>query len=157
MSSSKPDRTTLLDRYKSLIDTDLPLAANSRSPSQPIWPVHLNHCFGRIILDNICQRPWREVIRAPAVKHMNLGQLERAVKLGEEILSGEADLGQLNRESLSMRGRAGEPVTSTTSSSFNRKRKTGQEVVAGRGEDDKGDRKRPRTIQDYFKSAGTKP
>lgn len=101
-----PRRSTLLARYTSLIDKDLPRAATSRSDAQPRWPVHLNHCFGRIILDNICARPWREVIEPPAVRNMTPGQLEQAVQVGEGILSGKVDLERLNRESLQMRAKS---------------------------------------------------
>ena len=27
------------------------------------WPVHLDHCFARVLLDDACGRPWREAIR----------------------------------------------------------------------------------------------
>lgn len=101
-----PRRSTLLTRYKQLIDQDLPLAAKNKSDAQPRWPVHLNHCFGRIILDNICQRPWREIIDPPAVTNMSVGQLGKAVKVGEGILGGTVDLEKLNRESLQMRAKS---------------------------------------------------
>jgi methylated-DNA-[protein]-cysteine S-methyltransferase len=101
-----PHRSTLLTRYKQLVDQDLPLAAKIKSDAQPRWPVHLNHCFGRIILDHICQRPWREVLQPPAVRHMNMGQLGKAVQVGEGILSGIVDLEKLNRESLQMRAKS---------------------------------------------------
>jgi hypothetical protein len=101
-----PRRSTLLTRYKQLMDKDLPLAAKNKSDAQPRWPVHLNHCFGRIILDHICERPWREVIQAPAVRHMSVGQLGKAVEVGEGILGGTIDLERLNRESLQMRAKS---------------------------------------------------
>ncbi|KAH8090254.1 hypothetical protein HD553DRAFT_346784 [Filobasidium floriforme] len=101
-----PHRSTLLTRYKQLIDQDLPLAAKTKSSAQPRWPVHLNHCFGRIILDHICQRPWREVLQPPAIEHMNIAQLGKAVQVGEGILGGTIDLERLNRESLQMRSKS---------------------------------------------------
>jgi hypothetical protein len=101
-----PHRSTLLTRYKQLVDTVLPLAAKNKSDAQPRWPVHLNHCFGRIILDHICQRPWREIIDPPAVRHMSTTQLSKAVEVGEGILGGTIDLEKLNRESLQMRAKS---------------------------------------------------
>ncbi|KAG7529191.1 hypothetical protein FFLO_05745 [Filobasidium floriforme] len=83
-----------------------PLAAKTKSDAQPRWPVHLNHCFGRIILDNICQRPWREVLQPPAVRNMSVAQLGKAVEIGEGILGGTVDLEKLNQESLQMRAKS---------------------------------------------------
>ena len=40
----------------------LPAAARNR----PDWPIRLDHCFGRVILDAVYDRPWREVLRSPA-------------------------------------------------------------------------------------------
>jgi hypothetical protein len=101
-----PHRSTLLARYKQLIEQDLPLAARNKSDAQSRWPVHLNHCFGRIILDHICQRPWREVLQAPAVRNMSVAQLGKAVQVGEGILGGTIDLEELNRGSLQMRAKS---------------------------------------------------
>ena len=122
-----PRRSTLLTRYKQLIDKDLPLAAKNKSDAQPRWPVHLNHCFGRIILDHICQRPWREIIDPPAVKHMSVAQLGKAVEVGEGILGGTIDLERLNRESLQMRAKS----RSESESKSNINETLGHAVLAG--------------------------
>lgn len=79
----------------------LPEAAKAR----PDWPIRLDHCFGRVILDAVAGRPWREVVRAPAWLHLEAGRLAAAVALGEAVLAGEADLQTLNRRSLEMRGK----------------------------------------------------
>ncbi len=89
-------------RWLQLIRQDLPEAARSR----PDWPVRLDHCFARIILDNICGRPWREVLAPPAYKALSVEQLRAGIALGEAILAGETDLNALNRASLRMRGKA---------------------------------------------------
>ncbi len=44
-------------------------------------------------------------IQSPAYRHMNKGQLEASIRLGEHILSGEEDLVQLNNKSLTLRGK----------------------------------------------------
>ncbi len=77
----------------------LPQAA----PSRPDWPVRLDHCFGRVILDTVCGRPWREVLAAPAWRSMDAAQLGAAIALGERILRDEADLRALDAASLAMR------------------------------------------------------
>jgi hypothetical protein len=85
----------------------LPAAAHARHPAQPIWPVRLDHCFGRIILDNVIgvDRPWREKIAAPAVRSMSTQQLEGCIRMGKNILDGSADLVALNQQSLKLRGK----------------------------------------------------
>jgi hypothetical protein len=79
----------------------LPAAARSR----PDWPIRLDHCFGRVILDAVYGRPWREAVRAPAWRHMDEAALRRAVALARDIAEGRADLPALNAASLLARGK----------------------------------------------------
>lgn len=44
-------------------------------------------------------------IASPAYKHMTASQLRASIRLGEEIWSGEADLVELNKRSLALRGK----------------------------------------------------
>ncbi len=78
---------------------DLPAAAVAR----PHWPIRLDHCFGRVILDVVCGAPWREVVAAPAWRHLTPDQLASAVRLADAILADEADLPALNQSSLALR------------------------------------------------------
>ena len=80
----------------------LPAAARAR----PDWPIRLDHCFGRVILDEVYGRPWREVLRPPAWRRMDLDALHRACTLASDIAEGCADLHALNRRSLVRRGKA---------------------------------------------------
>ena len=83
---------------------DLPAASAHRHD----WPIRRDHCFGRVILDAVCGAPWREVLAAPAWRHLTPDQLARAVELADAILAGEADLNRLNAASLALRrGRVG--------------------------------------------------
>jgi hypothetical protein len=155
-TTTRPDLTTC---YQLLVNDRLPHAAKSRSPTQSSWPVHLNHCFGRIILDSVCDKPWKEVIKSPATRNMSMEQLQRCVELGEAILSGEANLQRLNEKSLEMRGKTGDkkgerPVKSigsrrTTTSSPSLKRKTADAEFKSQAS-----QRRPpmqsKTIEDYF-------
>ena len=79
----------------------LPEAARAR----PDWPIRLDHCFGRVILDTVYGRPWREVLPAPAHRHMSEAELRVALTVGEAILAGETDLHAMNARSLAMRRR----------------------------------------------------
>ena len=87
--------------WRDLVERRLPHAARTR----PDWPVSLDHCFARILLDNTFGRPWREIVQPPAWRETPPADLARAVALGEAVLAGEADLGELNRRSLALRGK----------------------------------------------------
>lgn len=79
----------------------LPAAASAH----PEWPIRLDHCFARVILDTVHGRPWRDVLRPPAWRNMDAATLRRAVALADAIERGQADLSELNRRSLRMRGK----------------------------------------------------
>lgn len=86
----------------------LPSLARSRSPAQPKWPVVLDHCFARIILDNTVgegQERWDRRLSRPAVKNMTREQLETAIELAARIKAGSVDLVELDRRSLALRGK----------------------------------------------------
>lgn len=87
-------------RWKRLVMEEMPAEAGQRD-----WPVHLDHCFARILLDNACGKAWREVIQAPAWRNAPAPILARAVRLGEAVLADRADLHALNRQSLAYRGK----------------------------------------------------
>jgi O-6-methylguanine DNA methyltransferase len=111
MPSRKDDTEleTLRARWKHLYASHLPALALARDQAQPKWPVHLDHCFARIILDNAIgiDRPWNQVIKSPAVRTMTVEQFKCALELGERVASGEADLVELNEVSLGLRGKKG--------------------------------------------------
>jgi RimJ/RimL family protein N-acetyltransferase len=85
--------------WRDLVERRLPAAA------RPDWPVRLDHCFARILLDNACGGAWRDHVRPPAHANMPGDQLEVAIALGEAVLAGRADLALLNRRSLAWRGK----------------------------------------------------
>ena len=79
----------------------LPRAARDH----PQWPIRLDHCFGRVVLDTVYGRPWREAIASPAWRHMDERALRHAVALARDIAEGRVDLHPLNARSLAMRGK----------------------------------------------------
>lgn len=91
---------TLTDQYLDLINRRLPEAASSGS-----YPVRFNHCFARIILDNVCGCEWYRVIDKPAYKHMSQDQLKQAISLGEEFLADPQTCFTAHRTSLQYRGK----------------------------------------------------
>jgi len=108
-SAPDPALDLLRTKWIDLYAHRLPSLAASRSPVQSRWPVHLDHCFARILLDNAIgiDVPWTAKIKAPAVKNMTSAQLEICIKLGEGIAEGREDLVVLDRRSLEIRGKNG--------------------------------------------------
>lgn len=97
----------LKDRWNHLYRTRLPCLAKAKDPVQPKWPVQLDHCFARIVLDNAVgkDRPWAQVVKSPAYKNMSRQQLEDAIELGEKLANGDEDLVALDEKSLALRGK----------------------------------------------------
>ena len=87
-------------RWLDLTRRELPGAA------RPDWPVRFDHCFQRILLDHATGGRWYDAIRGrPAYAHAPDAVLDRAIRLGEDVLAGRADLRALNRRSLEWRGK----------------------------------------------------
>jgi len=105
--SEKDDIESLRERWTHLYASHLPALAKARDPAQKHWPVFLDHCFARIVLDNAVgvDKPWTQAIKSPAVRNMTVGQLRDALALGEKVANGDADLVELDRVSLQLRGK----------------------------------------------------
>lgn len=112
--SSDKILAALRSRWTTLYRQTLPQLARSSHPSQAHWPVHLDHCFARIILDavignstsiGVVSSPWTERIPSPAVQNMTAQQLKACIELGEAIAAGSADLVNLDQQSLAARGK----------------------------------------------------
>ncbi|MBE9060884.1 hypothetical protein [cf. Phormidesmis sp. LEGE 11477] len=93
---------SLRAQYLSLINEQLPEKAKQVS-----MPVRFNHCFARIILDNLFEACWYEYLsrQLPAYKQLNEEQLAQAIAIAEEMLSNPESVRQLNRNSLHWRGK----------------------------------------------------
>ena len=91
----------LVDRWFDLTREHMPTIAFNRG-----WPVHLDHCFQRILLDNAVGAKWNEDIPAPAYRNAPDEVLAQAIALGEAVVAGEEDLAALNENSLAWRGKA---------------------------------------------------
>ena len=90
----------LQNRYLALINKTLPELAKS---THRHWPISEDHCFARVVLDNICQDVWYKNISAPAYQYMSSEQLIEAIKLCEDIISARVSLEKLNQRSLDWR------------------------------------------------------
>ena len=92
------ERERLVARWLDLTRTVLPgMAAAHR------WPIRWDHCFMRVCLDNALRRPWHEVVRRPAIRHLDTAQLQAAITVAERIIADPALLPGLNRSSLDWR------------------------------------------------------
>jgi hypothetical protein len=90
------------------------------------WPVRADHCFQRILLDHAVGGRWYDHVTArPAYRHLAQDALARAVALGREAVAGDADLADLNRQSLVWRGKRARPGDAGVGAAIRRSRPTG--------------------------------
>ncbi|WP_088893640.1 hypothetical protein [Leptolyngbya ohadii] len=96
------DLPQLRSRYLELTNQTPPQLAKQRG-----FPVRDNHCFQRIILDNLLGQCWYDVLdrgKTPAYKQLTAAQLQEAIALAEAILTHPTSyLEQLNQNSLNWR------------------------------------------------------
>lgn len=92
----------LVSRYMTLTKEVMPELART---SHRHWPIRNDHCFQRIVLDTICHGTWYDHIARPAYRHLTHEQAAQAVALCERIIAGDASIAELNRQSLSWRGK----------------------------------------------------
>ena len=94
-TNHQSEREPLIERWLELTRCRMPaMAAEHR------WPIRLDHCFMRVCLDEALGAPWPDVVRRPALRHMNHDQLAAAVRVAEGIVQRPETLGALNERSL---------------------------------------------------------
>ena len=100
------NRVACEGRWLHLTRVALPAVAVARG-----WPIRLDHCFQRVLLDAIFDDVWyAHVPRRPAYRHLSDDRLGAAVALAEAVLAGTSDLPALDARSLGYRraAKAGE-------------------------------------------------
>lgn len=107
LTMTDPSLEDLQSRWNDLYKSHLPSLAKAKDAVQPKWPVQLDHCFARIVLDNAVgiDKPWNQVVKSPAYKNMLRDQLMDAIDLGEKVATGQVDLVELDERSLGFRGK----------------------------------------------------
>ena len=72
------------------------------------YPIVMNHCFLRVVYDNLFQQKWQTALDAkkPAIHQLDEMQLRRAITLGEEIIADRETCEILNQRSLKWRRKA---------------------------------------------------
>ena len=75
------------------------------STKKSTWPIHYDHCFMRVILDNIVGCAWYEVIPSPAYKNLTDKQASAALNLAKQIATENVSLHVLNQRSKKWRNK----------------------------------------------------
>lgn len=69
-------------------------------------PIHLDHCFMRIVYDAIVQDDWRKKVKAPAIANFSDEQVEKGMKIVEAIKTqGAYYVAILDQQSLTYRNK----------------------------------------------------
>jgi hypothetical protein len=93
------DTTDLRREYRRLTEDVLPAEADGS------WPVHLDHCFQRIVLDAVFGDEWYDHVDGrPARDHLTADQLREAIAVAESMRSDPDRVRDLNDRSLRYRG-----------------------------------------------------
>ena len=79
------------EAYLSLTRHALPEAARRANASGDAWPITLDHCFMRVVLDHLFGQRWDAAIDrrdGPAYRQLNATQLHNAISIAESMLDG---------------------------------------------------------------------
>ena len=99
------DITTLRETYHHKVMEELPRAARDADG----WPIHLDHCFGRVVLDNLFEDEWYDHVDGrPAYEALSEAELRAAIDIADRMLAdGRPAVAELNENSLRWRGEDG--------------------------------------------------
>lgn len=91
----------LRSMYNEKVNSKLPAKAREQGD----WPVDQDHCFARIVLDNLFEDVWyRHLEDRPAYLNLSRQQLGKAIEIADRMLSkGREEVEVLNQKSLSYR------------------------------------------------------
>lgn len=85
--------------YTQKVHHELPTVAD------PEWPIHRDHCFARVVLDNLFQDQWdTHVSGRPAYEHLSPDELREAIAFADKMVeAGKPAVEKLNDNSLRWR------------------------------------------------------
>lgn len=71
------------------------------------YPIIYNHCFLRVVYDNLFGEKWQRVLgdKKPAIHQLDETQLRRATEIGQRLIADRAACETMNRKSLEYRGK----------------------------------------------------
>lgn len=95
------DLSQLRAEYTRKVNEELP----ERARNGDGWPIHLDHCFGRVVLDNLFGDEWYGHIDGrPAYEHLSRSELQDAIEIADRMLTeGRSAVAELNQNSLRWR------------------------------------------------------
>ncbi|SDF22325.1 hypothetical protein [Halorientalis regularis] len=95
------DLSDLRAEYDRLVHERLPAAARDGEE----WPIHADHCFARIVLDDLFEDEWYDHVDGrPAYEHLSAAELRGAIDTAHRLLDEGPSLAtELNRNSLRWR------------------------------------------------------
>ena len=98
---SGEDLSQLRAEYDRKVNQELPAKAQSNDD----WPIHLDHCFGRVVLDNLFEDEWYSHVEGrPAYKQLSREDLQQAIEIADRMLTrGQPAVEELNQNSLRWR------------------------------------------------------
>ena len=100
--SNSTEHTKKLQEFLHYAKNVLPSIASTRKNT---WPIRHDHCFMRVILDNIVGCAWYEVIPSPAYKNLTDEQASAALNLAKQIATESVSLHALNQRSKQWRNK----------------------------------------------------
>ena len=96
------ERLNNLEEFLHYAKNILPSIASMKKNA---WPIHHDHCFMRVILDNIVGCAWYEAIPSPAYKNLTDEQASAALNLARQIAIESVSLHVLNQRSKQWRNK----------------------------------------------------
>lgn len=98
---SGTDISALRKVYLQKVTEELPAKAQATDS----WPITRDHCFARVVLDNIFEDKWsHHISRPPAYKQLSEDQLQAAIGIADRMLTeGRPAVEALNEQSLRWR------------------------------------------------------
>ena len=102
---SGDDLSQLRAEYRKKVTEELP----KRAENSEGWPIHHDHCFARVVLDNLFGDEWyRHVDDRPAYKQLSHRELQAAIAIAERLLAeGTPLVTALHQNSLRWRHKQG--------------------------------------------------
>ena len=98
---SGEELSELRAEYGRKVNRELPEKAQSGDG----WPIHLDHCFGRVVLDNLFGDEWySHVDGRPAYRNLTRDELQEAIEIADRMIQGgKPVVEELNENSLRWR------------------------------------------------------
>lgn len=96
------DIASLRETYLRTVTETLPMRARASGD----WPICRDHCFSRVVLDNVFEDEWYDhVAGRPAYEHLSVAELTQAIEIANRMLDeGRLAAVELNHNSLRWRG-----------------------------------------------------